>query len=290
MPTDSRFLAASELAERSLEAVLVAESTIKNGEALDPEDPDRRRIIKLTPEERQAGARQALAFPAGLATSEYAAVLRNMEVELAGTSPGFRCCDPDGNVHEHASAHEAVVERVWSFLWAMLMVPEDNPLWPVIPENLTEVLGVNLSMLRRGILNERAKVMQRHAWLPVAKKVGGKPKQPTSPPGQPRKLLKGWHAITAALGMKYGDRNDIRRMNKGFSGPIKNSGSGTKPMVCQDELLAWWDILATQQQELANQRRGAKLSAEATHNYGREGTAAPEIGGGVKKRRRDRKT
>jgi hypothetical protein len=59
-------------------------------------------------------------------------------------------------------------------------------------------------------------------------------------------------------------------------------------MVNHDDLLNWWNKLATQQQELTNQREGARLSAEAQHNYGRDGTAAPEVGGGVKKRRKDR--
>ncbi len=106
---------------------------------------------------------------------------------------------------------------------------------------------------------------------------------------QPRKLLTGWHEITAALDMTYGDRDKIKDANKLFEGPIRNSGPGTNPMVYLDGLITWWNRLDLKQQELANRRVGERLSAEAHHNYGRDGTAAPEIGGGVKKRRSDRK-
>jgi hypothetical protein len=101
--------------------------------------------------------------------------------------------------------------------------------------------------------------------------------------------LVGWRDITAALGMPYNRREDIQRLNQSFIGPIKNHGAGTKPMVYFDVLIPWWNSLAVLQQDLANQREGAELSAEAQHNYGREGKAAPEIGGGVKERRKDRR-
>jgi hypothetical protein len=109
---------------------------------------------------------------------------------------------------------------------------------------------------------------------------------PTDGERQPRKLLTGWHEITAELDMKYSDQDKIKSLNKRFEGPIKNNGKGTKPLVYSDELLAWWDTLAAKQQELANQRDGRQLSAERQHNYGREGQVAPEIAGSVKKRRR----
>ncbi|MSQ94329.1 MAG: hypothetical protein EXR98_07205 [Gemmataceae bacterium] len=107
---------------------------------------------------------------------------------------------------------------------------------------------------------------------------------------EPRKLLWGWHDITNALKMQHRQRNDVKSLNERFGGPIKHHGAGTRPMVYLDDLLNWWNKLAVQEQELANQRDGAKLSADAQHNYGRDGKAAPEIGGGVKKRRRDKRT
>lgn len=110
-----------------------------------------------------------------------------------------------------------------------------------------------------------------------------------STPGKPRTLLTGWHAITVALEMKYAERAKVKRLNGSCEGPIKDQGKGTQPKVYKDELIEWWNTMATRQQELSNQSAGKRLSAEEQHNYGREGTAAPEIGGGVKKRRRDRR-
>jgi hypothetical protein len=103
-------------------------------------------------------------------------------------------------------------------------------------------------------------------------------------------MLRGWHAITNALDMPYKQRDGIKSLNTRFSGPIINHGAGSSPMVYRDVLLDWWNRLAMQQQELTNRREGARLSAEARHDYGHDGIAAPEIGGGVKKRRKDRRT
>lgn len=110
------------------------------------------------------------------------------------------------------------------------------------------------------------------------------------PDDTPKTLLNGWHDITAALDMKYSQRSEIKRLNERFSGPIHSSGAGTKPIVYRENLFAWWNKLAVEQQELANRRKGAILSAGAQHNYGREGTVAPELGGSVKKRRRPKQT
>jgi hypothetical protein len=109
---------------------------------------------------------------------------------------------------------------------------------------------------------------------------------PTRPAA--RKLLTGWHEIAAALDMKHNDREKIKSLNNRCEGPIKNQGKGTQPMVYSDELLKWWNRMAVQEKELSNRRKGKSLTAEAQHNYGRDGTVAPEIGGGIKKRRRRR--
>jgi hypothetical protein len=90
--------------------------------------------------------------------------------------------------------------------------------------------------------------------------------------------------------MKYAQRNEIKGLNEKFNGPIRNTGRGTSPMVYLDDLREWWDSLVIQAQEMKNRREGTRISAEAQHNYGRDGTAAPEVSGGVKKRRRDRRT
>jgi hypothetical protein len=105
-----------------------------------------------------------------------------------------------------------------------------------------------------------------------------------------RKLLTGWRAICPALGENYANRKKIGSLNDRLVGPIINRGKGTQPMVYQDALLEWWNKLAIQAQEFENRREGTRLAVEAQHEYGRAGTVAPEIGGGVKKRRRDKQT
>jgi len=107
---------------------------------------------------------------------------------------------------------------------------------------------------------------------------------------RPKQLLTGWRNIAAALNQKYSQRGDIKSLNDRFDGPIKNSGAGTRPMVWREDLITWWDRLVMKQQELANQREGARLSAGAHYSYSRDGTVAPEIGGSVKKRRRVKRT
>jgi hypothetical protein len=102
----------------------------------------------------------------------------------------------------------------------------------------------------------------------------------------PRQLLTGWHEIAKVLEVKYQDREKIKSLNARCDGPITNRGKGTQPMVYRDKLLEWWNSMDIRYQELANQREGRKLSTESQYNYGRDGTVAPEIGGGVRKRRR----
>lgn len=48
--------------------------------------------------------------------------------------------------------------------------------------------------------------------------------------------------------------------------------------------------MAITYEESANTRKGASLSAEAQHNFGRDGIVAPEVSGSIKKRRKDRQT
>jgi hypothetical protein len=103
--------------------------------------------------------------------------------------------------------------------------------------------------------------------------------------GPPRKLLEGWRDITKSLGQNYSDRDRIKSLNQRFEGPIRDRGKGTRPMVDYGNLIDWWNELAIQQEELANKRVGRELSAKVQYPYGRQGTAAPEIGGGIRQRR-----
>jgi hypothetical protein len=112
---------------------------------------------------------------------------------------------------------------------------------------------------------------------------------PTDPP-EPEKLLRGWRNIAEALGEKYAQRARIKRLNETFNGPISHLGQGTSPMVSHKALLDWWNRLAIAHQDRANQRAGAKASANTSYNYGRDSVVAPEIGGSHRLRRQRRQT
>jgi hypothetical protein len=105
------------------------------------------------------------------------------------------------------------------------------------------------------------------------------------PNATPIKLLAGWREITDALGRPYADRKKIRSLNSRCGGPIKNRGIGTQPWVDRDDLIKWWNRLAEMADVAEDRRADAQASAGIQHNFGRDGTVAPEIGGEVKKRR-----
>ena len=88
-------------------------------------------------------------------------------------------------------------------------------------------------------------------------------------------------------------RNKVRALSEKHGGPILFSpGNGKRPSVGKSELLAWVDLL----QDAVNRRveerdlaaRSAKLTAGDTHAYGRTGTAAPGVGGHVRKTRKSK--
>jgi hypothetical protein len=107
---------------------------------------------------------------------------------------------------------------------------------------------------------------------------------------QPAEYLCSWRDILACLKLKNNKetRGQISRWNKEHNGPIIIRKGG-QPKVEKSKLTKWWNRLEILWQDQANQEAGKKMSAEAQHDYGASGTAAPEVGGGVKKRRRDRK-
>jgi hypothetical protein len=85
--------------------------------------------------------------------------------------------------------------------------------------------------------------------------------------------------------MSPNEYRKIKRLNEKFDGPIPPVPKGSQPRVRKDAFIEWWNRLAILQQEQAHRRTGARLAAEAHHNYGRDGLVAPEIAGSVKKRR-----
>jgi hypothetical protein len=194
--------------------------------------------------------------------------------------------------HRWSSAHEAAVDiaglALDMLVWPLEGITDPQEQWEVARERLArcwKALAIPMdeeAALCERIRRERAKLL-RQAGLGVKAAEG---MEPGRVPTEPRKLLIGWHAITAAVEMKYSQREDVKSLNKRFNGPIRHQGQGTSPMVCRDDLLEWWNKLAIQQQDLANQREGAILSGETQYDFGRDGTVAPEIAGSVKKRRK----
>ncbi len=112
----------------------------------------------------------------------------------------------------------------------------------------------------------------------------------TAAPSAPAVLLASWREILITLGMKNNreDRQKVDRLNTTYGGPIKKSGQGRQPLVDKAKLIEWWNHLeATAQSD--NRRRDATATVAARHKYARDGEAVPDISGGVKRRRKDRR-
>jgi hypothetical protein len=106
----------------------------------------------------------------------------------------------------------------------------------------------------------------------------------------PTRYLHSWRAILAALDQPNNpeSRGVVRRLNKSYDGPITFPGKGAQPGVVRDELLAWWNGLAFQYEEMRNRQAGRKATVRDRYAYGRDGTVRPGIAGHEKKRRNQR--
>ena len=107
----------------------------------------------------------------------------------------------------------------------------------------------------------------------------------------PAKYLTSWREILVALDKHNNkeEREKVRHLNTQYTGPIVIPKQGAQPKVNKAKLIEWWDDLEAQWAAGYSRSRDAKPTAEAQHNYGASGAVVPEIGGGVKKRRRDRR-
>ena len=121
-----------------------------------------------------------------------------------------------------------------------------------------------------------------------AEPLSGKPGEISPKIASPRMPLTGWLDIASAVGMGKSDIEQVKALNRQFDGPIRVGRKGAKPLVYKDELIQWWDNMTVQAQAVTDKAKGRVASGEAQHAYGRTGTAAPEVGGGVKRRRRNR--
>jgi hypothetical protein len=108
----------------------------------------------------------------------------------------------------------------------------------------------------------------------------------------PKDYLFGWEQILSALGKKdtAKTRDQVRNANKGFEGPIKNKGRGSRPFVDKGKLLTWWNSLEERYTESEQAEEDKRATVEAKYRYGRSGAeVVPGIDGYVKRRRKDRK-
>jgi hypothetical protein len=62
-----------------------------------------------------------------------------------------------------------------------------------------------------------------------------------------------------------------------------------KPLVDKGMLIEWWNGLVEKAQDRDQRRRDSAATVEDCYEYGRDGTVMPDIGGGVKKRKSQRK-
>lgn len=110
-------------------------------------------------------------------------------------------------------------------------------------------------------------------------------------PQEPKNYLLNWREVLAAIGRKNTaeDRRQVSRINEETGGPISVPKRGSQPKVERGALLIWWNRLEIQWADAANQAAGERIDADAQYHYGQSGEVAPGIGGGVKRRRSDRK-
>jgi hypothetical protein len=138
----------------------------------------------------------------------------------------------------------------------------------------------------------------RNLWLDASTALAETKPQPATPLAAvvppavvpPAVYLTSWREILITLGM-HDDREDkqkVSRLNNTRNGPIKIPGQGKQPFVEKVPLADWWNNLAVEFQT-ENRQRDAQATVSAQHDYGWGGVVAPDINGGVKKRRWDQK-
>ena len=107
----------------------------------------------------------------------------------------------------------------------------------------------------------------------------------------PAKYLASWREILVALGFRNNRENKqkVSRLNKSYAGPIEIPGQGKQPFADKAKLLDWWAGLEEKVKESQQRKQDAQATVANRHDFGRDGEVAPDIAGGVRKRRKDRK-
>jgi len=126
-----------------------------------------------------------------------------------------------------------------------------------------------------------------------AQRLGEQPATtPDEPPPKPKIYLAGRRDILDALDKKNTTENwrRVTGWNEAYDGPIIVKGGGSQPRVEKTKLIEWYNHLEIVWEGEANQQAGRKADAANQHAYGRSGTAVPDIGGQVKKKRQSQVT
>jgi len=103
----------------------------------------------------------------------------------------------------------------------------------------------------------------------------------------PVQWLTNWREILVALSMKDNkeDQDKVKKLNKTYSGPIVIPKQGAQPKVDKLKLLEWGNGLEQKFRDEKQRQKDTQATAAAQHPYGQGGIVAPDISGGVKKRR-----
>ena len=80
-------------------------------------------------------------------------------------------------------------------------------------------------------------------------------------------------------------RRQIVKYNKDYDGPIIVQKQGSQPRVEKTKLIDWWNGPESRWEEVKQRERDKTETVKAQHDYGRDGTVLPEIGGHVRRRR-----
>jgi hypothetical protein len=110
-------------------------------------------------------------------------------------------------------------------------------------------------------------------------------------PGPPKQYLSNWREILDALKLPNNaeSKNKVRGLVASYNGPIVLPSRGGQPKVEKTKLIEWWNELDDRFAESDQRLRDRDATVAATHNYGRDATVAPNIGGSIKRRRASQK-
>jgi len=102
----------------------------------------------------------------------------------------------------------------------------------------------------------------------------------------PIQWLTSWREITTVLNRSHDEYRNIKRINEFYNGPIPSPRRGAQPRVDRKALIEWWNSMEVTQWEQEGRGQSRRLSVETRQEFGRTGEIIHEIGGEVKKRRR----